>query len=141
MLPVLINSLPLSIVAFLILCAKDAILLKITLSRKGFDSSAGGYPSPHIVENGRLLSISIPEDDNNEIDTGKTYADLKFDEKQSYLDVMEELGLRNFKGKFVHLDPDIFGPTINDRDNGWRGTFGQSSASQSHLNNKGVRTW
>lgn len=38
--------------------------MKIILSRKGFDSSAGGYPSVHFVENGRLLSFPIPEENN-----------------------------------------------------------------------------
>lgn len=33
--------------------------MKIILSRKGFDSSYGGYPSP-ILPDGSLLSIPIP---------------------------------------------------------------------------------
>ena len=38
--------------------------MKLVLSRKGFDSSAGGIPSP-ILPDGRLISLPIPsrEDD------------------------------------------------------------------------------
>ena len=38
--------------------------MKIILSRKGFDSENGGYPSP-ILPNGTLLSIPIPSAYNN----------------------------------------------------------------------------
>jgi hypothetical protein len=51
--------------------------MKIILSRKGFDSAAGGYPSPLFIEENRLLSLPIPEDnDSNYIDTGITYKNL-----------------------------------------------------------------
>jgi len=63
--------------------------MKVILSRIGFDSSVGGKPSPHFIETGRLLSLPIPEDDNNQIDTGKTYSDLRIDEQITYLDIMK----------------------------------------------------
>lgn len=114
--------------------------MKIILSRKGFDSEAGGYASPHFPENGRLLSLPIPEDnENNSINTGQTYADLRFDENLSYLDVMNRLGLKNFDNKYVHLDPDVNSSVLKDRHTDWRGLFGQSSSAQAHLNNKGVK--
>lgn len=47
--------------------------MKIILCRKGFDSSAGGYPSPLILEQNQLLSLPIPD---NKIVTGITYKDL-----------------------------------------------------------------
>jgi len=113
--------------------------MKIILSRKGFDLTAGGYPSPHLVESGRLLSFPIPEEnDKNEIDTGRTYADLRLDEKWSYLDVMKKLGIRNFDNKYVHLDPDIDRSVLHNREADWRGLFGQSSSAQSHLSRKGI---
>ena len=37
--------------------------MKIILSRKGFDSSNGGCPSP-IMPDGTLLSMPIPTDDD-----------------------------------------------------------------------------
>jgi len=114
--------------------------MKIILSRKGFDSSAGCYPSPHFLENGRLLSLPIPEDnENNSINTGRTYTDLRFDENLSYLDVMNRLGLKNFDNKYVHLDPDVNSSVLKDRHIDWRGLFGQSSSAQAHLKNKGVK--
>lgn len=115
--------------------------MKVILSRKGFDSAAGGYPSPHFIENGRLLSFPIPEDNNeNNIDTGRTYEDLLFDNNTSYLDVMKMLGINKFEGKYVHLDPDINSSVINSRHDSWRGLFGQSSSAQTHLKNKGVKS-
>lgn len=47
--------------------------MKLILSRKGFDSSAGGVPSP-ILPDGRLLALPIP-------DAASTirYADISFD--------------------------------------------------------------
>lgn len=111
--------------------------MKVILSRKGFDESAGGFPSPHFVENGRLLTLPIPEDEK-EISTGKTYADLVFNEDSSYQDIMNSLGLPDFKNTYAHLDPDINDNVIPYRESGWRGLFGQSSQAQSHLRNKGI---
>jgi len=34
--------------------------MKVILSRKGFDSGTGGYPSP-ILPDGTLLSLPIPD--------------------------------------------------------------------------------
>jgi hypothetical protein len=113
--------------------------MRIILSRKGFDSAAGGYPSPFFRESGRLLSFPIPEDNGqNDVDTGKTYADLRFDDKSSYLDIMKQLGINKFINRYVHLDPDINFTVFNNRQSDWRGLFGQSSSAQSHLRNKGV---
>lgn len=112
--------------------------MKIILSRKGFDSAAGGYPSPYFVDDGRLLSFPIPEDEYNGIDTGRTYADLRYDNNSSYLDIMRQLGLKKFESIYAHLDPDISDTVLNNRTNEWRGLFGQSSSAQAHLKNKGV---
>ena len=38
--------------------------MKVILSRKGFDSSNGGCPSP-ILPDGTLLSLPIPTDDRD----------------------------------------------------------------------------
>lgn len=107
--------------------------MKIILSRKGFDSSAGGYPSPYFVEDGRLLTFPIPEDNQENItDTGITYEDLKFDDK-TYYDLMKDLGIKNFEKRYVHLDPDINHSVLSERHNEWCGLFGQCSSSQSHM--------
>ncbi len=107
--------------------------MKVILSRKGFDSSAGGYPSPHFIETGRLLSLPIPSDGPRH----PTYAELRFDRNRSYLEIMDELGLPGFHGKTVHLDPDVCRDVVH-REEGWRGLFGQCRSAQTHLGNQGV---
>lgn len=109
--------------------------MKIILSRKGFDSSAGGYPSPLILEQNQLLSLPIPDD---EIVTGITYKDLVFNDTLSYSDIMNDLGIKGFEHKNVHLDPDLKQSTLRNRDSSWRGMFGQCNSSQSHLSNQNV---
>ncbi|QVK18499.1 hypothetical protein KHQ81_01920 [Mycoplasmatota bacterium] len=113
--------------------------MKIILSRKGFDSVAGGYPSPYFIEERRLVSFPIPEENNkNEINTGCTYSDLYFDEKITYLDIMKQLGIHKYSNKYVHFDPDVNPLVLSNRSDNWKGLFGQCSSAQSHLRNKGV---
>lgn len=114
--------------------------MKVILSRKGFDSAAGGHPSPHFVSDGRLLSLPIPEDKRlggSCLGSTPTYSSLRFDGESSYLAIMEKLGLSGFASRRAHLDPDINAAVI-DRSKGWRGLFGQCSSAQAHLSNKGV---
>lgn len=112
--------------------------MKIILSRKGFDSSAGGYPSPHLVDSGGLISFPIPEDEK--VSKGVTYSDLMVDQNYSYLDLMQQLGIKKYtKSTFVHLDPDINTSVIQRKHPEWRGIFGQSSAAQSHLARKEIQ--
>jgi len=114
--------------------------MKIILSRKGFDSGAGGYPSPFFVKEGRLVSLPIPEE--NKIyttDTRRLYSDLKFENNTTYLDIMEQLGMKGFAGKNAHLDPDVNQNVLNSRKPGWKGLFGQCDAAQKHLINYGVQ--
>lgn len=113
--------------------------MKIILSRKGFDSAAGGHPSPLFIEEGKCMSIPIPEDnDMNIIDTGITYSNLFFDDGVTYADVMNDLGIKGFDDRYVHLDPDLNHDALKNRKNGWRGIFGQCSTAQSHLANQKV---
>lgn len=112
--------------------------MKIILSRKGFDSSAGGYPSPHLVDSGRLISFPIPEDET--VNTGVSYSDLIVDQSNTYLDLMKQLGIKKYSdGTSVHLDPDINSSVIKRKHTEWRGIFGQSSAAQAHLAKKKVQ--
>lgn len=48
---------------------------KLILSRKGFDSSAGGKPS--FIYGDRLISLPIPEENNS----GISYDQLRFDDQ------------------------------------------------------------
>lgn len=113
--------------------------MKIILSRKGFDSEHGGYPSP-VLPDGRMVSLPIPREDN------LGYGDLRFGD-ETYLDLMRQLNhkirdngkccelTRNTK---CHLDPDIREDVI-PRYKGWRACFGQVGAAQTHLDNRDVQ--
>lgn len=116
---------------------------KIILSRKGFDSSFGGYPSP-ILPDGTLLSIPIPEEKSK-----IKYSQLSFTiEGKACFDIMKDLyGEQINNGKKpmklsdnlgCHLDPDIDKNMINRGKQSWKGLFGQAKSAQKHLSNKEV---
>lgn len=115
--------------------------MKVILSRKGFDSGYGGYPSP-IMPNGDLISIPIP-DTNTQI----TYNELSVNDDLKYIDLMKQLmgeklkyegnGVVSIDQVGCHLDPDIFHGAYN-RIDGWHGLFGQAGSAQSHLANNSV---
>ena len=89
--------------------------MKLVFSRKGFDSSAGGFPSPII--DGKPISLPIPYPSSNvsyqHLDLGKIVKDLT-------------------GGKLVNTDL-----CHNDLDLGM-GAFGQVSSAQSHLHNQNI---
>ena len=120
----------------------DGKLMKIILSRKGFDSATGGFASPILPDN-RMVSLPIPEEG-----TGIAYSELKIDDYSTYFTLMEGLGMGTLKcGKLrasltstqnCHLDPDIV-QDIVIRADGWRGVFGQTGLSAMHLKNQGIK--
>ncbi|MFC1955807.1 hypothetical protein ACFLWZ_04680 [Chloroflexota bacterium] len=65
--------------------------MKVILSRKGFDSSYGGYPSP-ILPDGRLISLPIPSPHSYE--DSFHYSDLRWDQDNTYFDFMQKLSPR-----------------------------------------------
>ncbi len=103
--------------------------MKIILSRKGFDSSSGGMPSP-IMPDGRFLSLPIPSK-NDRI----RYADLSYD-NDSYLKIIKDLH-PNFQEEHCHLDPDLI-ESVTPRQNKWEAAFGQEGAAAGHLDKQGV---
>ena len=105
--------------------------MKIVLSRKGFDSAAGGVPSP-ILPDGRMVSLPIP-DKKSEI----RYEDIEW--RGSKLGGLVETltGSRIPRSHFAHLDPDLVRGSY-PREPNWRPLLGQTGASQSHLRNCGV---
>jgi hypothetical protein len=114
--------------------------MKVILSRKGFDSQYGGYPSP-ILPDGRMISLPIPSDDKIR------YNNLRVDEILTYFDLMKQLNPRiKYNNKWhiltentqCHLDPDING-SVMKRHVSWKPLFGQISAAQTHLENEGVK--
>ena len=113
--------------------------MKIILSRKGFDAGAGGYPSPLFIEENRLLSLPIPEENKiYSANTGRLYSDLQYDDTTTYLDIMTQLGMKDFINQNAHVDPDINPNVLKNRKPGWRGLFGQCDIAQKHLLNNGV---
>lgn len=114
--------------------------MKIILSRKGFDSAYGGYPSP-ILPNGKMISLPVPSGDFTK------YSDLKIDDKQTYFDLMKELKSKIRYDKEwhqfntdmkCHLDPDMCKGIIQRNEN-WIPCFGQMDQAQSHLRNQDVK--
>ncbi len=89
--------------------------MKLVFSRKGFDSSAGGFPSP--VINGKPISLPIPYSNSkvsyNHLNLGKIVKDLT--------------GRKLVEKDLCHNDPDLE-----------MGAFGQASSAQSHLENQNV---
>jgi hypothetical protein len=105
--------------------------VKVILSRKGFDSGSGGYPSP-ILPDGRLVSLPIPQKDSN-----IRYCDIKVDRNKTYFNLMKSLGMKFEINSYCHLDPDLC-RDVYERKPGWKPLFGQMSGAQSHLQNQGV---
>jgi len=104
--------------------------VRIIFSRKGFDSSAGGVPSP--IVDGHPISLPIP----TRMPSRTSYRDL-VDPMHS---LVEDLTAgRITADAMCHLDPDL-NPKITRKPRalGWRGSLGQVGAAQSHLKNCGV---
>lgn len=120
-------------------------VMKVILSRKGFDSQYGGYPSP-ILPDGRMISLPIPSPRDS-----LCYSDLRVDGYGSYYDVMKQLkstisykdGKETIRKHLTtrtrcHLDPDVY-RTVRKRPKHWKPIFGQIRAAQTHLENEGVK--
>jgi hypothetical protein len=108
--------------------------MKIIISRKGFDGTAGGFPSP-IFDDGSILSLPIP------YEKGTNYEDICGARMNSghIGKIVEDLTERSISGSMAaHLDPDLNHESIS-REPDWRGVFGQSSRSQCHLDKNNVR--
>lgn len=106
--------------------------MKLIISRKGFDTSAGGVPSP-IFPDGRMVSLPIP---------GKQspicYSDISFD-GNSIAPIVSSLTRGRFQSYHgAHLDPDLSSESLK-RHHLWKPIFGQSGAAQGHLDNNGVQ--
>jgi hypothetical protein len=103
--------------------------MKVILSRKGFDSSNGGCPSP-ILPDGTLLSLPIPSQDRD------AYEALSF-RGLNYGTLLEQLRPGQAFSR-CHLDPDLRPDLRISGTEGWRPAFGQTDAAQGLLANAGV---
>lgn len=105
--------------------------MKLIISRKGFDSSAGGTPNP-ILPDGRLLSLPIPD-----ALSPITYGDIAHKDGHLGELVQQLTGQRILSHHGAHLDPDLRREDL-PRLAGWCPMLGQSGAAQSHLRNQQV---
>jgi Nucleotide modification associated domain 3 len=108
-------------------------MVKIILSRKGFDRENGGVPSP-IFPDGSLISLPIPRKSTLQ------YAQINFckDGLRNLGQILEPLtAYRLSDSCCAHLDPDLDAGSI-EREDGWRGIFGQSGTAQRILSKAGV---
>ena len=102
---------------------------KLILSRKGLDSSSGGYPSPILGE--KLLSIPIPQTQK-----GIPYNRVQTPAKRSVKKLGKELGMMLTSS--CHFDPDLTYGSLKARPDGWKPCFGQHGAALTHLMNHEV---
>jgi len=109
--------------------------LKLILSRKGVDSSAGGFASP-IFPDGSMLTIPIP-DKRSDV----RYRDIQSpfaEHNRKYSKLVRDLSGGKITGSHrVHLDPDLMHQSLARSDT-WQPLFGQCGAAQSHLNSHEV---
>lgn len=105
--------------------------MKLILSRKGFDSGYGGYPSP-VLPDGTLLSMPIPGG------SSLKFSDIHYN-GITYNSILEQLtGKKTHEDSHCHLDPDIRPKVRLCEINGWCPAFGQIDAAQTHLSNQEV---
>jgi len=109
--------------------------MRIILSRKGFDSSAGGVASP-IFPSGELCSLPIPESSDN-LARGRPYGTIHNAGISLGSVVADLTGGQLGPGDRAHLDPDLDRESV-PRPPGWKPTFGQTAAAESHLRNQRV---
>ena len=116
----------------------DVLRMKIIFSRKGFDSSYGGVPSP--ILGGQVISLPIPEPRPHLIPPGGgvTYAQIHATAKVPTGRLVNDLtGGRVSPQAFAHLDPDL-DPANVPRRPGWQPLFGQTGTAERHLQNQRV---
>lgn len=103
---------------------------RIILSRKGFDATAGGAPSP-IFADASMVSIPIPDRSS-----GISFASISYCSPfgTTLADVLPSGHNRNDE---AHLDPDLRRDS-RPRSDGWLPIFGQSGGAQAHLENNEV---
>lgn len=105
--------------------------MRLIFSRKGFDSSAGGCPSP-IFPDGSLYALPIP-DPKSKIRYGElNHAGISIGK------LVEELTRGKVRAEGgAHLDPDMHRRAL-PRKRGWKPLLGQTGAAQGHLRKQGV---
>lgn len=108
-------------------------MMKLILSRKGFDSKSGGCPSP-IFPGGAMFSLPIPDSEYPRLTSRLTYRDLPHPKADDIGRLVEDLTGGNIRAnRPVHMSPDLTPP------DGCPRLFDQVKAAVGHLNNQGVK--
>ncbi len=110
--------------------------MRVILSRKGFDSAAGGMPSP-ILPDGRLCSLPIPADAQGDRPADPQRYDEIIVQGTPLSQWLTELAPRRQHPIHAHHDPDL-DPASRPRRPGWRPNLGQIGGAQRHLIDQGV---
>lgn len=105
--------------------------MKLILSRKGFDSSAGGCPSP-VFPDRSFYTLPIP-DPRSRI----AYRDIDHPGLNIGRLVASLTGNRRGGTRKAHLDPDLIADAY-PRKTGWQPCLGQTGAAQGHLRKQQV---
>lgn len=105
--------------------------MKLILSRKAFDSSAGKVANP-ILDDGSMIPMPIP-DKQSPI----RYRDITIAGQNLGTVASDLTSGRTPADHFAHLDPDLI-ESAYPREPGWRPLFGQVDAAQSVLEREGV---
>jgi hypothetical protein len=113
----------------------ERLVMKIILSRKGFDAGLGGVASP-IFPSGALYSLPIPESFTSR--RSKRYKEIQVGNQSLGTIVNDLTGGRVKPDTFAHLDPDLNALSVLRQTN-WRPVFGQAGAAEKHLQNQGVK--
>lgn len=108
--------------------------MKIILSRKGFDSTSGGVPSP-VFEDGTMISLPIPR--KSDVSYGELRNPFNDDKFRTLGELVEHLTRYQMsEHSRAHLDPDL-NPAMLHRLPNWRGIFGQNGGFETSLQNIG----
>jgi len=104
--------------------------MKIIFSRKGYDSAAGGIPSP-IFDDETFCSLPIPSRQKPKL------KEVRFRKTNLGFLVGQLKQDPDLAASGVHLDPDL-NREARPRKPGWLPCFGQDGAAQTHLENQGI---
>ena len=107
-------------------------IMKIILSRKGFDSSTGKITSP-IFDNGDMLSYPIPENISKGV-IREEFSMLQYN-GLDLAELLNQFGYGEEKNQICHIDPDLVEKRRKNEVNNWKAIFGQCGPAASYLNN------
>lgn len=108
--------------------------MKIIFSRKGWDSTYGGRPSP-VFPDSTLQSLPIPCVPGSPVTIAIRCPNLQ---RQGYANLAAfHASYHPTAGPHAHLDPDLDRGAFA-RSLGWRPCFGQAGNAASHLDKQGV---